>query len=137
VGGPNADYQYAISTPKADKSMAQPGKTEAVLDWLRYIGTPTVLQQVVNEKGTYVPTWPGTKPKGGGNGTFAAEANQTLHVITIGNASAQEDPAIQKAFSLYLGGDLSIQQAKTQVQAALDAAANDFAKTNGVDLSKY
>ncbi len=137
VGGPNADFQYAISTPKADKSMATSGKTDAVLDWLRYIGTPSVIEKVVNEKGTYVPTWPGTKPKGGGNSTFAAEANQTLHVVSVGNASAQEDPAIQKAFSLYLGGDLSVQQAKTQVQSALDAAAADFAKTNGINLGKY
>jgi len=137
VGGPNADFQYAISTPKADKSMSQSGKFQAVLDWLRYIGTPGVIEKVVNEKGTYVPTWPGTKPKSGGNTTFASEANQTLRVITVGNASTQEDPAIQKAFSLYLGGDLSLSGATSQVQSALNAAAADFAKTNGVNLSKY
>jgi len=96
-----------------------------------------VIEKVVNEKSTYVPTWPGTKPKSGGNTTFASEANQTLRVITVGNASTQEDPAIQKAFSLYLGGDLSLSGATSQVQSALNAAAADFAKTNGVNLSKY
>ena len=62
VGGPNAAYQYAMSTPESNESMNEPGKQEAALDWLHYIGTPEVIERVVNELGSFAPTWPGTTP---------------------------------------------------------------------------
>ena len=58
VGGPNAAYQYAMSTPESNQTMEEPGKTEAVLDWLHFIGTPRVVEKVANELGSFAPTWP-------------------------------------------------------------------------------
>ena len=55
-----------MSTPQSNKSLREKGKQQAVLDWMRYFGTPKNLQRLTAEQGTYVPTWPGTSAKLGG-----------------------------------------------------------------------
>lgn len=136
VGGPNAAYQWAVSTPKSDKSMSEAGKTEAVLDWLRFIGTPQAVEQIVNEKGSFIPTWPGTKAKPGTE-QIAEQAREGLNSVWVGNSSAKLDEQMQRIFGQYLAGQLDIKAASDQVQQAVDAAAADYAKTNKVNLDDY
>lgn len=133
VGGPNAAYQYAISTPKADQTMSQPGKTEAVLDFVRYIGTPQVVQRVVNELGDFAPTWPDTKPNPGSE-AFVEQANQELRAVNFLNISDNLEPNVQRIFGQYLAGDLQFDQAKQQVQRQLDTAVRAYERENKVDL---
>ena len=136
VGGPNAGFQYAMSTPRANKTMEEPGKTEAVLDWLRYIGTPQVVERDVNEDGSYIPTWPGTKPLAGVE-LLADQANQRLRAIQVGSSSAQLDADLQRTFGLYLSGNIDIEQAKSEVGDALNRAADDYITKNNVNIDQY
>lgn len=129
VGGPNAAYQYAMSTAESNQTLEEEGKEAAVLDFLRYIGTPEVIEKVVNELGSFAPTWPGTTPVAGLE-TFAEQANQGLQVVNIGNSSAALGPNLQKAFGLYLSGNLDLDQATSQVQGELDRAVQDYTSTN-------
>ncbi len=100
------------------------------MDWLRYIGRPAVIEQVVNERGSFIPTWPGTTPKAGSE-LLASQANQKLRAITSTNTSAQLETDLQQIFGMYLAGNVDLEQAKAQVQQALDRALQDYvAKTN-------
>lgn len=136
VGGPNAGFQYAVSTPQANKTMREPGKLAAVIDWLRYIGTPQVNQRVVNELGDFLPTFSSTKARTG-NEALTAQSRLRLRAVQVGGSSATLDADMQRLFSAYLSGDLSLDAARTQVQQALDRAADDYGRRNNVDFSKY
>lgn len=134
VGGPFAAYQYAMATKDSNKSMEDSGKEAAVLDFLHYIGTPQVIEKVVNELGSFAPTWPGTKPVAGLE-AFVEQANTGLKVVNVGSSSAKLGPAIQRNFGLYLTGNTNDDGAASQMQTDLDAAVQDFERTNpDVDL---
>lgn len=135
VGGPNAAYQYAMSTSKSNKTLEDADKEAAVLDWLRYIGTPQVIEKVVNELGSFAPTWPHTKPVAGLE-SFAEQANTELKVVWVGNSSPKLLDNMQRAFGLFLSGNSDIKAATTQVKKELDTAVADYGRTNKVDLSQ-
>jgi len=135
VGGPNAAYQYAMSTKDSNKTFEEDGKEAAVLDFLQYIGTPEVIEKVVNELGSFAPTWPGTKPVAGLE-TFAAQANEGLKVVTTGNSSAKLGPATEKTFGLYISGNQDLDAATQQMQTELDRAVQDYERSNpNIDIT--
>lgn len=136
VGGPNAAYQYAMSTPKANKTMEEEGKAEAVLDFLRFIGTPRVVEAVVNENGSFIPTWPDTSPKPGSE-ALVEQASEGLKSVWVGNSTPDLEPTIQRTFGLYLSGNITIEEATEQVQQAIDKAVEDYARTNNVNYEEY
>lgn len=125
VGGPNAGYQFAVSTPRANRTMREPGKQAAVLDWLRYIGTPAVAERVINEEGSFIPSWAGTKPIREFD-RLTTHVSRQPGIVWVGNSSPQLGPEMQMIFGLYLSGNISLEQATTEAQEALDAAAADY-----------
>jgi hypothetical protein len=129
VGGPFAAYQYAVSTPESNTTMEEEGKQEVVLDFLRYIGTPEVVESVVNELGSFAPTLVGTEPVAGLE-AFAEQANAGLRVVNIGSSSAALDPNFQKNFGLYMSGNMDLDQTTQLIQAELDRAVQDYKTTN-------
>ncbi|MBM7567740.1 ABC transporter substrate-binding protein [Paenibacillus sacheonensis] len=136
VGGPNGAFQFAVATKEADKSMKEPGKKEAVIDWLQFVGTPEHVEQAVNENGNFVPTWPGTKPNDSMK-ELASQASKELKAIGVGNSSANLGKDLQRTFGLYLSGNMDLDKATANVQKALDAANKDYATKNDTDYSKY
>jgi raffinose/stachyose/melibiose transport system substrate-binding protein len=139
--GGTGSFQYAVSTPLANKSMREKGKTEAVLDWMRFFGTPKNLQRLTAENGSYAPTWKGTTPKLALDFDSAAIRDQIgrpRRAINVGNAAPNLGWVdMQRIFGLYLGGNITLDAAKRQVQTLLDRAAQDYARKNKVDFSKY
>lgn len=136
VGGPNAAYQYAVSSERANRTMAEPGKLEAVIDWLRYIGTPEVAEKIINEEGSFIPTWAGTTPNPGSE-ALATQADLELRTVSVGNTSATLNDDLQRIFGLYLSNNLSLEDAQAQVQEALERSVTDYARSNNVDLEGY
>ncbi len=138
VGGLGAAFQYAVSTREANKSMT-PAKQAAVLDWMRFFGTPKNLQRVVSEDGSFVPTWPGTHATLDFNAkSLDSQINLPRRSLGVGNAAPNLGWGdMQRIFGLYLSGNLTLEQAKGQAQTVLDRAAQDYAVKNKVDYSKY
>lgn len=136
VGGPSAGFQYAMSTPQANATMQERGKPEAVLDWLRYIGTPHVIEQVVNEAGSFVPHWPGIQPKPS-LAPLAAQVQQPLRTIYSTNTSLQLQNDLQRLFGQYLADELDLEQVEPQVQQALDRALQDYISRTNVNLDNF
>ncbi|WP_161884190.1 ABC transporter substrate-binding protein [Deinococcus alpinitundrae] len=138
VGGVAAAFQYAVSTPQANRSMT-PEKLQAVVDWMRFFGTPSNLQRVTAEDGSFVPTWPGTQAKLNFDAkSLDAQIKLPRRSIGVGNSAPNLGWGdMQKLFGQYLSGTITLDQAKAQVQTTLDRAAADFASKNKVDYSKY
>ena len=123
VGG-TGSFQYAVSTPLANKTMREPGKMAAVLDWLKFFGTPANVQRIIAENGNYVPTWPGV------NAALSAsfdstplklQAAQPRRELNVGSAAPNLGwTDMQRIFGLYLAGNLTLPQAKAQVQTLLE-----------------
>ena len=133
-------FQFAVSTSKSNRTMT-PEKLAAVVDWMRYFGTPANLQKIVSENGSYVPSWPGTKAQFAPNFDSAAlkqQVAQPNRAIGVGNASPNLGWGdLQKIFGLYLSGNITLPQAKSQAQTMLDRAAQDYARKNKIDLSQF
>lgn len=129
VGGPFAAYQYAMSTTDSNKTMKDDGKEAAVLDWLQYVGSPAVIEKVVNELGSFAPTWPGTKAAPGLE-TFVAQSNAELHAIETFSISPKLGPNLERIFGLYLTGNSDESATSSQVQTELDMSVKDFERTN-------
>jgi raffinose/stachyose/melibiose transport system substrate-binding protein len=136
VGGPNAAFQFAMATKEADASMKEPGKKEAVLNWLQFVGTPANVEKVVNENGTFIPTWPGTKPNES-MAELSSQASKELKAIGVGDSAPNLGKDLQRTFGLYLSGNIDIAKAKAAVQKELDASVQDYKTKNNTDFSKY
>lgn len=141
VNAPTSDWQYYVSTPKADHSMT-PTKLKWTIDWLKYITTPKHSQAIINQRGTTVPTMKGTKAVTQSLKT-AIEAPDTLKppVIVDGILDNTLTPTAAnqgyKILTAYLTNQLSFSQFAKQWDALIEQQTNAWAAQNNVDLSKY
>ncbi len=136
VGGPNAAFQFAVSTKEANATMKETGKQAAVIDWLQFLGTPANVEKIVNEHGTFVPTWPDTKPAESMI-ELANQASNKLKALGVGGSSPNLGKNIQRIFGLYLSGNIDFDKAKADVQKELDTAIKEYQSKNNVDFSQY
>lgn len=128
-GGPTGGYQFAMSTPQANRSMTEAGKPEMVLDWLRYLGSGPVSEKIINEAGQFLPSFAGTTP--------VAAFKKEAHVVRdpwrtpyVGFTSPSLDLDLQRVFGNYLGGDISLSAASRKVQELLDRSARQYRATH-------
>ncbi|GGJ56057.1 extracellular solute-binding protein [Deinococcus roseus] len=137
VGGPQGNYQWQVASPKANKSLSEKGKLDAVIDFLMYLGSPRVAETVINESPSNVPTIPGAKAAPGTD-LLLEQSETKLTPVWLDSVSSSLDQDMQRTFGLYLTGSIDLQTATNQVQANLDKALRDFERENGViDLKKY
>ncbi len=134
IGGPSGAFQYAISTPKADKSMAEEGKPAAVLDWVQFLTAPKTAEAIVNESGQFLPTFAGTKPLPEFE-KVADQISKPARTIRVGYTAPSLDNDDQTIFGAYLGGQISLDDAKSQLEAKMTAAAQDYIKKNNLSTT--
>ena len=129
VGGPTGAYQFAMATPKSDKSMAEKGKPEAVLDWMRYLGVGKNNEKIVNEAGQFLPTFAGTKPIA----AFESQADvisAPWRALVVNFTAPNLDPDQQSIFGSFLAGNITLDEARSQMKALLTKASDDFIADN-------
>lgn len=132
VGGPTGAYQFAMSTPQANKTMAEEGKPEAVLDWMRYLGVGENNEAIVNEAGQFLPTFAGTKPIE----AFTDQAdiiNTPWRALVVNFTTPNLDPDQQSIFGSYLAGNITIDEAKAQYKTLLTASSEKFIAENDLE----
>lgn len=136
VGGPSAGFQYAMSSPRANKTMEEPGKAEAVIDWMRFFARPQQAEQIINEDGSYIPTMAGAKPKEGAE-LLVEQANAPLQAVQVGGLTDELGNDLQGVFGLYLSGNTPLEEATGEVQELVDGAAEAYAAEEGVNFADY
>ncbi|GMA65504.1 extracellular solute-binding protein [Alicyclobacillus fastidiosus] len=141
VNAPTADWQYYVSTEKADHTMT-PAKQKVVVDWLKYITTPKHSEEVINQRGTTVPTMIGTKAVTASLKT-AIQPPDTLKppVIVDGILDNTLTPTAAnqgyKILTGYLTNQLTFSQFSEQWDELIEQQTDAWAAQNHVDLSKY
>lgn len=134
IGGPQAAYQFAISTPRADQSMSQPGKFQAVLDWLRFIATPQHDQAVVNELGSFAPTFKGTTPVPALK-SVQSDFNRPWYQEDAGLFwTVAGYTTIRNIFQEYVSGHLSFQAARQQFDQVTAQAFHQYVIQHHLNL---
>ena len=138
VGGPNAAFQYFVTSNKGNKSMSS-DKMAWVLDWMQYISTPAHVSAIVNENPSFVPTVVGAKPA---NATLASLVPVGITGLSIDGIfddkfGPQATTSALQLLQSYINGSMSADSFATKFDALLQSSADAWAKQNNVDLSKY
>jgi raffinose/stachyose/melibiose transport system substrate-binding protein len=136
VGGPGGAFQYAISTPRANKTMNESDKFEATLDWMHFFTATKNAERIINENGGFAPSFKGTTAAPGLE-SLAAQSQALPRSVGIEGLSGKIFTDMQRVFGLYLSGNIDISEATRQAQGVLDASVEDFVKNNKIDLEPY
>ena len=131
VGGPSAAFSYSIPTQRADSTMTS-AKFQAVLDWVRFFSTPHWDQAIVNQLGSFVPTFKGTKPLPV-NASLAAQIQKPFYVcFGFSDLSPEASNRITQLFQEYVSGHISFSLAKQQYDSIVQQAVQQYVITNHV-----
>ena len=110
--------------------MAEPGKFQAVLDWLRFLATPAHNQQVVDELGSFIPTLKGTVPIKPFRSQVALISRPLYKTVGGEYLTTTADADLRTLFQEYVTGHISFAGAKQQYASILATAVKQFLATN-------
>lgn len=137
VSGPNAAWQFHVSTARSDSSLKEDGKLEAVMTWMKYFSTPQWNQAICNERGSFLPTFTGAKPPASMT-DLAKLAAQPIYALTGGAEFTTEAyDQVSRLFQQYLLGQVSMDEVATKYPAIMDKGLSDYLRSNPIDFSKY
>lgn len=137
IGGPNAAFQYCISSPKANKNMSD-DKRDACADWLMFITTPENNAAIVNELGSFVPLVKGAKPLPENENLVSLFDEQPLTIDGgLGSLGSELLDAYYRTFQQYLTGKITIEDAARTLQPIVDKVVDGKIKDAGIDIDQY
>lgn len=117
-GGPETAFQFAVASPKADKSMT-PEKFKAALAWLQFISTPKWDSAIVNEEGNAIPIIKGAKAPASLesiDNELQAESNAYFPMALFDSVTASSFNTIDGLYLEYVDGYISLQKAVQQYE---------------------
>lgn len=131
VGGPYAAFQYGVATQKSDSTMT-PDKLKAVLAWVQFFGQPKYDQEIVNEQGSFIPTFKGTVPTPS-NANLAADISKPFYSMDLfTNLTPQAFAQLGALFQEYATGHLAFQDAVKQFSQDAANYVQQYKTTNNV-----
>jgi hypothetical protein len=141
IGGPNGNGQSGVTSQQADHTMT-PAKTATVMNFLAWLFTPPHLGYWirVNQSGADIPTettapivnLPGLKSL-----VPAAKVPTVVDVVLDDVMTTAATNQGLRLVQEYVDGSMSYSAFASQWQSLLTSAAQSWANTNHVDLSKY
>ena len=141
IGGPNGNGQWGVTSQQADHTMT-PAKTATVMNFLAWLFTPPHLGYWirVNQSGADIPTettapivnLPGLK-----NLVPSAKVPTVVDVVLDDVMTTAATNQGLRLVQEYVDGSMSYSAFASQWQSLLTSAAQSWANTNHVDLSKY
>ena len=141
IGGPNGNGQWGVTSQQADHTMT-PQKTATVMNFVAWLFTPPHLGYWIriNQSGADIPTettapivnLPGLKSL-----VPAAKVPTVVDVVLDDVLSTAATNQGLRLVQGYVDGSMSYSSFASQWQSLLTSAAQTYATTNHVDLSKY
>jgi hypothetical protein len=141
IGGPNGNGQWGVTSQQADHTMTA-AKTATVMNFLAWLFTPPHLGYWirVNQSGADIPTettapivnLPGLKSL-----VPAAKVPTVVDVVLDDVMTTAATNQGLRLVQEYVDGSMSYSAFASQWQSLLTSAAQSWANTNHVDLSKY
>jgi raffinose/stachyose/melibiose transport system substrate-binding protein len=141
IGGPNGNGQWGVTSEQADHSMT-PAKTKVVMNFLAWLFTPQHLGYWINiqESGGEIPaetTAPIVNLPGLKSLVPTSKVATVVDVVLDDVLSTATTNQGLRLVQSYVNGSMSYASFASQWQTLLTTAANSWATTNHVDLSKY
>jgi raffinose/stachyose/melibiose transport system substrate-binding protein len=141
IGGPNGNGQWGVTSQQADHSMT-PQKTATVMNFLAWLFTPQHLGYwiKINQAGADIPTEPEAPTlnlPGLRSLVPTAKVATVVDVVLDDVLSTAATNQGLRLLQAYVNGSMSYPSFATQWQSLLNSAAQSWATTNHVDLSKY
>lgn len=141
IGGPNGNGQWGVTSQQADSSMT-PAKTATVMNFLAWLFTPQHLGNwiKVNQAGADIPTETGAPTLNIPGLSSLVPTSKVGTVVDVVLDDVLSTAATNSGLRLvqeYIDGQLSYSAFATQWQSLLTSAAQQWATTNHVNLSKY
>jgi raffinose/stachyose/melibiose transport system substrate-binding protein len=131
VGGPSAAFQYAIPSPAADHSLT-PTKLKAVIAWMQFFSRPYWDQQIVNQLGSFVPTFKGTTPTKA-NRSLATDLTKPYYQLYPFNiVTTEAGDELPDVFQEYVAGYINFATAKQRFDTIAQTAVAQYVATNHV-----
>jgi raffinose/stachyose/melibiose transport system substrate-binding protein len=141
IGGPNGNGQWGVTSQQADSSMT-PAKTAVVMNFLAWLFTPQNLGDwiKINQSGADIPTESGAPTlniPGLSNLVPSSKVGTVVDVVLDDVLSTATTNSGLRLVQEYIDGQLNYSSFASQWQSLLTGAAQQWATTNHVDLSKY
>jgi len=131
VVGPYAAFQYGVATQRADHSMTS-AKLKAVIAWLQFFGTSKWDGKIVNELGSFVPTFRGAKALPA-DATYAEDFNKSyLSLSLFETLTPQAQTQTNALFQEYVTGHISFQSAVSQYDQIAAQAVQQYKIKNKI-----
>ncbi len=137
VSGPNAAWQFHVSTPRSDSSLQEEGKLDAVVAWMQFFSTPEWNEAICNERGAFLPTFQGAQPPS--SMTDLAElAAKPIYAISGGTElSTEAADQVSRLFQQYVLGQVSMDEVASQYPEIIDKGLEEYLRSTPVDFDAY
>ncbi len=137
IGGPNAAFQFCISTERANGSMTDE-KTDACADWLMFITTPENNSAIVNEIGSFVPIVRGAKPLPGNEELIKLFNEKPLSIDGgLGTMGPTLLDTYYRTLQQYLLDAITLEDAAEALRPVVEKAVNQKIENENLDIGKY
>ena len=141
IGGPNGNGQWGVTSQQADHTMT-PAKTKTVMNFLAWLFTPQHLGYwiKINQSGADIPTETSRADRQPARPQDLVPTGKVPTVVDVVLDDVLSTAATNSGLRLvqdYVNGSMSYSAFASQWQSLLTSAAQSWATTNHVDLSKY
>lgn len=137
ISGPNAAFQFNVSSDRSNSSLREEGKLDAVMAWVQFFSTPEWNEAICNENGSFLPTFTGATPPASMAG-LAELAQQPIYSIAGGTEfTAEAFDQVSRMFQQFMLGQVSMDEVSTTFPEVIDKALTEFTRTTPVDFDSY
>lgn len=137
VGGPNAAWQYFMSSPQANQSLKDKAKEEAVLAWMQFFTTPERNSEICNERASFVPTLKGATPLESLK-PIVEQLDKPLYAVQGGwEFSVETADGLDALFQQFVLDQVSMDQVATKYVEIVQKGFDSYVKAHPIDFSKY
>lgn len=131
VGGPSAAFQYGIPSRAADHTLT-PAKLKAVVAWTQFFSRPYWDQRIVNQLGSFVPTFKGTTPTKANRGLATDLTKPYYQLYPFNIVTTQAGSQLPDLFQEYVTGYISLATAKQRFDTIAQQSVSQYVATNHV-----
>lgn len=131
VGGPNAAWEYGVSTQQADHSMT-PTKLQAVMAWMQFFNTPKWDGTICDQLGSFIPTYKGAVPSPS-DASIVKDFRAPFYALDLfDNLTPQADTQTGALFQEYVTGGISFAKAVQQYDQIAQQAVQQYKIKNNI-----
>lgn len=137
VSGPNAAWQFFISTARSSTSLKEQGKLDAVVAWMQFFSTPEWNAAICNEKGSFLPTFVGTKPPASMEDLVELAAKPIYAISGGAELTTEAADQVSRLFQSFILGQVTMDDVTAKYPGIMDKALTEYTRSHKIDFDKY